>query len=63
MLLKALALLLFKTENKKELYEEVNKFQWSALRCYLNDNIPILCNASTHWPILSYNFFLPNSVS
>ena len=42
MLLIAIVLLLFKIENKKELHEEVNKFQWSALRCYLNDNIPSL---------------------
>ena len=31
MLLMAIVLLLFKMENKKELHEEVNKFQWSAL--------------------------------
>ena len=42
MLLIAIVLLLFKIENKKELHEEVNKFQWSTLRCYLNDNIPSL---------------------
>ena len=35
-----IVLLLFKIENKKELLEEVNEFQWSALRCYLNGNIP-----------------------
>ena len=42
MLLITIALLLFKIENKKELNEEGNKFQWSALRCYLNGNIPSL---------------------
>ena len=42
MLLITTVLLLFKLENKKELHEEVNKFQWSALRCYLSDNISSL---------------------
>ena len=41
MLLMAIILLLFKMENKKELHEEVNKFQWSALM-FLNENIPNL---------------------
>ena len=42
MLLVAVILLLFKIENKKELHEEFNKFQWSALRFYLNEIIPSL---------------------
>ena len=42
MLLIAIVLLLFKIENRKELHEEVNKFQWIALRSYLNDKIPSL---------------------
>ena len=42
MLLIAIALLQFKIENKKEFHEEVKKLQWSALRCYFNDNIPSL---------------------
>ena len=42
MLLIAIVLLLFKIENQKELREEVNKFQWSAIRYYLTDNIPSL---------------------
>ena len=42
MLLIAIVLLLYKIENKKEIHEEVNKFQWSAIRCYLDDSIPSL---------------------
>ena len=37
-----IALLVFKLENKKELHEKVNKFQWGALRCYLSSKIPSL---------------------
>ena len=42
MFLIAIALLLFKIESKKEIHKDANKFQWSAIRCYLNDSIPSL---------------------